>query len=271
MAKRTFSGQRYSLAAEARGQEVILYREFGSYQGEWLLVGYGPPDSADPAAISGPEPRDGEGAYFFYKGWYGSCGGCDHFLADLGRLRSGDEFDPDAKTVREFVDSYPPFVAAAQRTVRGFLQAEGRADSILPANIRNSRGEVRWEHVCDDLALRLKLREGINLTAEVVLEAPNAELRREGMEAMGAERFLNRVHKEILDRVPEREEYLVRLPGAEQTRLGDGEPVVYLFVKDASSDRRYLLRVPPEMETVGEAKAWTFNLDPEQWDPVQET
>jgi hypothetical protein len=42
-------------------------------------------------------------------------------------------------------------------------------------------------------------------------------------------------------------------------------------VKDASTNRRYMLQVPPRFNTCRSAIAWTFNLDEVDYKPLQET
>jgi hypothetical protein len=55
------------------------------------------------------------------------------------------------------------------------------------------------------------------------------------------------------------------------TPSGQGSPLRFVKVKDGSSDREYILRVPNRMRTVRGAIAWTFGLRPDQYAPVKET
>jgi hypothetical protein len=62
----------YREALEAAGAEVLAFKEFGSYQGDWIAkVSY-------------------EGDTFFIRDYYGSCSGCDAFEAEVGY-----DFNPD--------------------------------------------------------------------------------------------------------------------------------------------------------------------------------
>lgn len=64
----------YSQALEAAGAEVLAYKEFGSYQGDWYAkVNLG-------------------GAAILIGGAFGSCSGCDAFQAEFGWE---DEDQPD--------------------------------------------------------------------------------------------------------------------------------------------------------------------------------
>jgi len=71
----------YQLAIEKAGAEILLYKQFGSYQGDWLAkVIY-------------------EGKQMWIHGAYGSCSGCDSFQAEFDNCShdcpiGGDCFDP---------------------------------------------------------------------------------------------------------------------------------------------------------------------------------
>src|SRR5688572_24122528 len=58
----SFDGNRYEIVAWARNQKPVYYHEFGGYTGEWLLVATNEAET-----------------YHLYKGWYGSCSGCDAY------------------------------------------------------------------------------------------------------------------------------------------------------------------------------------------------
>lgn len=61
----------YSDAMEAAGAEVLVYKEFGSYQGEWYAkVRF-------------------DGNIMWVNGSYGSCTGCDSFQAEFGYSEDG--------------------------------------------------------------------------------------------------------------------------------------------------------------------------------------
>ena len=74
----------YQQAIEAAGCDVIEFKEFGSYQGEWLALVI----------------HDGEVGII--EGSYGSCPGCDAFEAEFGWE------DPGAEKLKEFGETYLP-------------------------------------------------------------------------------------------------------------------------------------------------------------------
>ncbi len=45
----------------------------------------------------------------------------------------------------------------------------------------------------------------------------------------------------------------------------------YVQVRDASTERQYFLRVPPSIRRADEAVAWTFALQEQDYELVQET
>ncbi len=56
----------YNEAMEAAGAKVLAYESFGSYQGDWWAK------------------VEFNGKQYWVHGWYGSCSGCDAFVAHFG-------------------------------------------------------------------------------------------------------------------------------------------------------------------------------------------
>jgi hypothetical protein len=95
------------------------------------------------------------------------------------------------------------------------------------------------------------------ITSREVLAESNVEVRRVLIERMGYGRFLDDVKAKELDRDVD--------PGGERRLLtvpieGD-EPLVVLAVSCPSTQRRYLLRVPPTTATCHQAAAWIAGFD----------
>jgi hypothetical protein len=107
-----------------------------------------------------------------------------------------------------------------------------------------------------------------SITAEEILNEPNAERRRVLLERLGYEAFLGRAHAELLDRDRDAggERRLLRV-----RMLGD-EALVCVSVICPSTGRQYVLRVPPTMKSCRQAVAWTAGFDdPGAYRPVRET
>lgn len=230
----------YTMVAEARGQRVLWFRRFGSYQGEWLL-------------LSRTDDR-----YFIYKDWYGSCSGCDSIEATWSHSQ---ELEPDDPKVQEFIEGYRPFL---EMTPRGALNVAQRDDNLLkvmPANMRSYEWDP--EAVGYQLALVVKHEEGV-ITAREIIELDNQEIRREALEKFGADLFVRDLDAKLID--SEGDDHLYFF-----FRDEGPEPFVFLYLKDASTDRRYILRTHPQHRKVREARAASFGIPVERFDLVQET
>jgi hypothetical protein len=88
------------------------------------------------------------------------------------------------------------------------------------------------------------------------------------LERIGPERFVAEVQPEELDTDTDtggmRRLLRVKIP--------NDEPLVALQVRDPSTGRQYLLRVPPNMTTCRGAAAWIAGFEnPEDYQPVMET
>jgi hypothetical protein len=100
--------------SQANDQELLVYREFGDYQGDWI-------------AITKDEEK-----YYVYKGYYGSCSGCDA-LQDFSHY--AEEGFWTKEKLQEFAVDYPPFIDVEKETFLELLR-QGKLIDILPANTR---------------------------------------------------------------------------------------------------------------------------------------
>lgn len=185
--------------------------------------------------------------YYLYKDWFGSCSGCD-------ALQTA-HFDTPEK-VQEFIDGYPTFAEIPRATARNLALA-GTLGQIFPANVRT--GEIPYDEVIQEAAMLIQLEEGLPITNGQILFTRNQETRRRGIEQRGIAQFMTEVNAQTIH-----EEGVDRL-----MRFDDGS--TYLWLQDGSTDREYVLRVPPEMQRVREAKAWTFNVSEKEYAPLIET
>ncbi|HLY31217.1 MAG TPA: hypothetical protein VKQ36_09310 [Ktedonobacterales bacterium] len=106
------------------------------------------------------------------------------------------------------------------------------------------------------------------ITVEEALAEPDVEVRRVMLERMGYERFLHaagaRARHQDEDAGGMRQLLELSLPG--------DEPLVCLAVRDPSTGKQYLIRVPPWMRTCHQAAAWIAGFDdPDDYYPVAET
>jgi len=125
----------YDIVALARGQEVLFYRSFGSWQGEWLILA-----------------RDNEN-YYVYKGYYGSCRGCDDIQSEFDC--DTDDLPYDSTKIQEFIKGYPPWAIIPHLTAWKFA-TKNEFSQLLPANIRDTYSDISWDEVEKQCSLVVK-------------------------------------------------------------------------------------------------------------------
>ena len=115
------------------------------------------------------------------------------------------------------------------------------------------------------------IMEPDSYTASEIVSMPNVEVARSIFEIVGVDTFMRtadatELHKDMDGAgMPRR---LMQFGRA--GTLNGSEPLTVLQVTDPSTLRVYHLTVPPEMQTCHQAAAWTFNIKPEQYNPVLE-
>jgi len=153
-------------------------------------------------------------------------------------------------------------------------------------DIFNRGFKVYLERYLQDIETKIKLEMGYPLTFEDVEETENLELREKLLQKFGYENYIREGFEKgkinyviIGDKI-----FQYHNPGSNFYRIPEGylknrddkiifltEDIAFLQVKDPSSGKIYFLKVPPDMRSVREAKAWTFGLEKEEYDPEIET
>jgi hypothetical protein len=238
----------YGAIARVQGHDEIYYVNFGSYQGEWLMVSKGMAyvrkDRPPYVSADGSE-------YYIWKGWYGSCSGCDSLQAEMG-------WDGNSRLKwLAFAVDYEPFVIVPVETMKNIVLAD-KLMEIFPANVRDESGDINYDEAMKDIMVAIKVEESLELTAQNILAVRNAELQQRGLKMLGYEKLLEQTQAKIIDTRGDDE--LLRI-----------DDIALVHVKDSSTERRYLLRVPPGLRTVQAAVAWTFGLDADEYKPEAET
>lgn len=234
-----FEGRRYEIYAWFLGHKIITYVEFGSYQGEWAMV------SAD------------DSQYFIWKGHYGSCSGCDSFESEMRGYDDDQPWTRDNPKVIEFCKGERPTIEIPKDTMKN-LVISGNMKTVFPANFRDEYSEIDLDRLVDDTIFEVKLREGMDITVSDVIACKNQETKQRMLRHVGYERFVEEAKPDVLDRDGENQ----------LLRVGD---IVFAYVKDSSTPRRYLLRVPPQMVRVKQAIAWTFDVPEHLYSPLVES
>jgi hypothetical protein len=125
--------------------------------------------------------------------------------------------------------------------------------------------EYAWQGT---LVPKLVVEEPESITWQLIEETRNAEVRRVMLEKFGISRYVDEAGVE-----PVHEDQFGTLFRRE---MPDDEPLVLLKVLNSTPEpdgtiKEYFLRVPPHIETAKQAVAWTFDLDPEEYDPLVQT
>jgi len=135
-----------------------------------------------------------------------------------------------------------------------------------------------------DLETKIKLETDYPITFEDVEETENLELREQALRKLGYENYIregfemNKIQYIILeDRTFQHpSDFYGSIPRGYFNDRKDRiiiltDSIAFLQVKDSSTGKRYFLKVPPDMRSVREAKAWTFGLEEDEYNPTIET
>jgi len=137
-----------------------------------------------------------------------------------------------------------------------------------------------------DIETKIKLEMDYPITFEDVEETENLELREQILGKFGYENYVREGFKKgkINYLIIEDQIFQYNNPGSNFYKIPGGyfnnredkiifltEDITFLQVKDPSSGKIYFLKVPPDMRSVQEAKAWTFGLEKEEYNPEIET
>jgi hypothetical protein len=112
------------------------------------------------------------------------------------------------------------------------------------------------------------------ITKEDLIKETNAEVRRAMMEKLGSAQFIQLLDVEEIDRqkvgthVQAKEATLYRTKEVDKVA---GEYIQFVNVICHSTEREYMLCVPPDIKDAWEAAAWTFGKTKEEYVPVVET
>jgi len=142
--------------------------------------------------------------------------------------------------------------------VSSWLDLAGTSLRSLPRSLDGV--QLRWRGV--------PVSHRVAFHPETITAEENAEVRRVLLERMSYDAFLEQAAAELVD-ADEDPGGVRRLLRVE---LDGDEPLVCLAVSCPSTERKYLLRVPPTMRSCREAAAWIAGFDnPDDYVPLAET
>ncbi|MEM7015133.1 MAG: DUF6745 domain-containing protein [Verrucomicrobiota bacterium] len=147
--------------------------------------------------------------------------------------------------------------------VSGWIDVGGSGLTGLPKSLEGV--SLRWRSVPIDERIAF---DPESLTAKEALAETNAEIRRVMIERMGYLRFAQEAGAKVLDEDTD--------PGGTRQLLkidlDEDEPLVGLSCSCPSTQRQYLLRVPPSTNSCHDAAAWLAGYDdPSLYKPKIET
>jgi hypothetical protein len=181
--------------------------------------------------------------------------GCDQFRELPAWLTSIAQLDlRDCPNIRHVPETLK---------IGSWIDVAGTRIRSLPKHLKHV--QIRWRGVPVEARIAF---EPETITAEEIIAETNIEKRRVMLERMGYETFLSHANAETLDQDrdtggPRR---LVRVP------MKDDEDLVCVSVICPSTDRQYVIRVPPGMTTCHQAVAWVAGFDdPAEYQPLVET
>jgi hypothetical protein len=125
--------------------------------------------------------------------------------------------------------------------------------------------EYAWQGV---LVPKFIIEDPESITVELIEASQNVEIRRIMLERYGSERYIkdadiDPIHEDEYGTLYRRE-----LPGDEALVM---VKVVNSTAEPDGTFNEYFLRVPPHIETAKDAVAWTFDLEPDDYNPLVQT
>ena len=107
------------------------------------------------------------------------------------------------------------------------------------------------------------------ITPELVLTEDNQEIRRVMLERYGWDLLLENVEAKELH--SDCTGLLVCTDRLSEYLDGEDDEARFVLVKDPSTERRYALRVPPDIDSARAGVAWTFEQEEGDYSPEQES
>jgi hypothetical protein len=108
-----------------------------------------------------------------------------------------------------------------------------------------------------------------SLEDALLILAPDVEMAQfDRIDNIELRRFIVEAHPKFIDKMTSK---VISVENENRLLEFNGETFrLWLWLKDASSNKRYLLTVPANMKSVKEAIAWTFNMAVEEYQPIRE-
>lgn len=188
--------------------------------------------------------------------------------------------DPD---IRDDDHGWTPLIYALSTNNESVIRLVKKASEVSYTCNRDDQGRlhsIKYPAIKTDDGIRVYAIEG-EIVDRKVVEAPEEltlneilferrqKARRIKIEQYGKKEFIQDIATEIVDQKNETILYRTAKPSLH-------EQVAFLKVLDATPRKdgtrpEYYLRVPPSVQTINEALAWTFGKEPDEYNPEVET
>lgn len=134
-------------------------------------------------------------------------------------------------------------------------------DTFLMKPRLNTSERKEIEERLFDFLLYEKQANG-TLRAKDILKCRNAEIRSRLLQQYGYEKLVKEVQGQVVSN--DGESRLIDV-------MAGNERLRFVKVRDSTTKKVYVLRVPPFVKNCREAIAWTFGLSVEEYNPIKET
>ena len=233
---------------------------FGWVQQKWLKSNPIEELAKDAEKELGAEIYGQHETWLCYYEWQESIGakGCEATYGLQEMARSAGWWIP-----------YDSMAVISDRPREIHVDEEGRLHSHTRPAIRFPDG---WEY-CASHGMKIPgwiINQPELLSATEIEKENNLEIKRVMLEIYTLERYLEEANAELIERnddphigelycIPQEDENMVLLKVLNSTMENDG------------TYKTYVIRVPPDMKTARQARAWTFGFEAEEFEPLNET
>ena len=155
---------------------------------------------------------------------------------------------------------------------RKYLQVSGETDELIIGYFVNAIGE--------DISVRIKAHFDLSINFEDIGSCTNIEIRERALKKFGYERYVKEgfEKKKIRSIITNNDrknydkhcDFLYHFEEDIEKLIFLDNDISFLQVQDASTHKIYFLKIPPGIEDIKEAKAWTFGLNKLQYNPLIE-
>ncbi len=160
-------------------------------------------------------------------------------------------------------------VVISERPQELHLDGQGRLHSIDSKSIRYSDDWGLYVYHGVNVSEQI-IMDPASITADQIMQEANAEIRRIMIERMGEDAWLLQSGAKLVNEGPRGKLFRVDFENGNEDPWV-GVQVINSTPEPDGSRHKFVIPVPPDMETAEQAVAWTFRKEPGEYNPVQQT